>query len=335
MPAAPVGNERSDRSGPSAWCRLPGTPPIMSPSSSGAVCFCGDLVLGEGSTIVPPAAGGGSLVDYMALARAAGRARREAALPRPRPLDHRAGGEDRRVRRAPARARAPAARGARRRQALRPATCSTSPGPTSPSSMRPAAALAMRAHLEKLDGRGSAPARGSILSSHARSTRSHKAAADGLPARPDQAHARGAARAARRGARRDRDHDRAARLAALDAALVRRPRRRHLGVDVRQVPEGQEPRARQPLHAAGRDRRTSTRSCAAIQIEAETEIDPRHRRGPRVRQGADRSATPRGSTRSRAMPRRRCEAQAPKRVAIHFNPVRTATWDHRKLGGTY
>lgn len=29
------------------------------------------------------------------------------------------------------------------------------------------------------------------------------------------------------------------------------------------------------------------------------------------------------------------EAQAPKRVAIHFSPVRTATWDHRKLAGTY
>ena len=29
------------------------------------------------------------------------------------------------------------------------------------------------------------------------------------------------------------------------------------------------------------------------------------------------------------------EAQAPKRVAIQFRPVRTASWDHRKLGGTY
>ena len=29
------------------------------------------------------------------------------------------------------------------------------------------------------------------------------------------------------------------------------------------------------------------------------------------------------------------EAQAPKRVAIHFKPLRIATWDHRKLGGTY
>jgi PPOX class probable F420-dependent enzyme len=29
------------------------------------------------------------------------------------------------------------------------------------------------------------------------------------------------------------------------------------------------------------------------------------------------------------------QAQAAKRVAIHFLPRRTATWDHRKLGGTY
>jgi PPOX class probable F420-dependent enzyme len=29
------------------------------------------------------------------------------------------------------------------------------------------------------------------------------------------------------------------------------------------------------------------------------------------------------------------EAQAPKRVAIHFKPVRIASWDHRKLGGSY
>jgi PPOX class probable F420-dependent enzyme len=28
-------------------------------------------------------------------------------------------------------------------------------------------------------------------------------------------------------------------------------------------------------------------------------------------------------------------AQAPKRVTVHFHPVRVATWDHRKLGGTY
>src|ERR687891_1334347 len=29
------------------------------------------------------------------------------------------------------------------------------------------------------------------------------------------------------------------------------------------------------------------------------------------------------------------EAQAPKRVAIRFQPTRVASWDHRKLGGSY
>jgi hypothetical protein len=29
------------------------------------------------------------------------------------------------------------------------------------------------------------------------------------------------------------------------------------------------------------------------------------------------------------------QGQAAKRVAISFPPTRTATWDHRKLGGTY
>ncbi|MEX0972403.1 MAG: pyridoxamine 5'-phosphate oxidase family protein [Solirubrobacterales bacterium] len=29
------------------------------------------------------------------------------------------------------------------------------------------------------------------------------------------------------------------------------------------------------------------------------------------------------------------EAQAPKRVAIQFKPQRVASWDHRKLGGSY
>ena len=31
----------------------------------GDVCFCGDLILGEGSSIVPPQAAGGSLADYL------------------------------------------------------------------------------------------------------------------------------------------------------------------------------------------------------------------------------------------------------------------------------
>jgi PPOX class probable F420-dependent enzyme len=33
--------------------------------------------------------------------------------------------------------------------------------------------------------------------------------------------------------------------------------------------------------------------------------------------------------------RKALKAQARKRVAIRFEPVRVASWDHRKLGGTY
>lgn len=29
------------------------------------------------------------------------------------------------------------------------------------------------------------------------------------------------------------------------------------------------------------------------------------------------------------------EAQAPKRIGLHFKDVRTVSWDHRKLGGVY
>lgn len=29
------------------------------------------------------------------------------------------------------------------------------------------------------------------------------------------------------------------------------------------------------------------------------------------------------------------EAQAPKRIGLRFNALRTVSWDHRKLGGTY
>ena len=36
-----------------------------------------------------------------------------------------------------------------------------------------------------------------------------------------------------------------------------------LGVDLREVAEGPQPRARPALHAAGRDRRDATTSCAA------------------------------------------------------------------------
>ena len=83
-----------------------------------AVCFCGDLILGHGSAIVPPAEMGGSLADYMRSLELIGALDLELLAPGPRSADRRSGGEDRRVRRAPAGAASGAARGARRRRAL-------------------------------------------------------------------------------------------------------------------------------------------------------------------------------------------------------------------------
>jgi glyoxylase-like metal-dependent hydrolase (beta-lactamase superfamily II) len=67
MPPA-RGSEEGEAVGPFRALATPGHAPdhvAYVYGESGEVCFCGDLVLGEGSTIVPPAAGGGSLADYM------------------------------------------------------------------------------------------------------------------------------------------------------------------------------------------------------------------------------------------------------------------------------
>jgi glyoxylase-like metal-dependent hydrolase (beta-lactamase superfamily II) len=145
MPPAPTARE----AGPFTVLATPGHAPDHVAYMYGEVCFCGDLVLGEGSTIVPPAAGGGSLVDYMhsldALAAAGASLlcpghgewitdpaakiaeyaahRRERARLLVAALDAGRRGEDE----------------------LLAAAWSDVPAP-----MRPAAALAMRAHLEKL-----------------------------------------------------------------------------------------------------------------------------------------------------------------------------------------
>lgn len=121
------------------------------------VCFCGDLVLGEGSTIVPPAAAGGSLVDYM------GSLRRIAELdvellapghgswitdPQARIAEyvaHREARERRLVERLAA--------GERSRDRLLDQVWDDVP-----EVLRPAAAVAMQAHLEKLEAEGRLPA---------------------------------------------------------------------------------------------------------------------------------------------------------------------------------
>ena len=120
------------------------------------VVFCGDLVLGEGSTIVPPAAGGGSLPDYMRSLELLADLHALLLLPGHGPpiTD-------------------PAARideyAAHRRERERLLVEALDSGRRStdelldaawhdvPEPMRPAAALAMRAHLEKLDTEGRLP----------------------------------------------------------------------------------------------------------------------------------------------------------------------------------
>ncbi len=125
--------------------------------SLGSVVFCGDLILGWGSAIVPPAAQGGSLVDYMeslARVRALGPALMcpghgpwiedpEAKIDEY--VSHRLQRERKLV--------AALERGERSRQALLDAAWGDVP-----AAMRPAAALAMQAHLEKLEAEGRLPA---------------------------------------------------------------------------------------------------------------------------------------------------------------------------------
>ena len=68
------------------------------PASGGiTTCFTGDLILGEGSTIVPPREHGGSLADYMASLHRLNGMTLDLAAPRPRSRDHRSAREDQRV----------------------------------------------------------------------------------------------------------------------------------------------------------------------------------------------------------------------------------------------
>jgi glyoxylase-like metal-dependent hydrolase (beta-lactamase superfamily II) len=121
----------------------------------GDVCFCGDLVLGEGSTIVPPAAFGGSLDDYMESLRRVRDLGARILAPGHGPLiddptaridgylAHREDRERRLV--------AALDAGERSRTRLLDLVWDDVP-----ELMRPAAAMAMQAHLERLAAEGRA-----------------------------------------------------------------------------------------------------------------------------------------------------------------------------------
>jgi glyoxylase-like metal-dependent hydrolase (beta-lactamase superfamily II) len=121
------------------------------------VCFCGDLILGEGSSIVPPAAWGGSLGRYMQSLETV--AALEVSLLAPghgswitdpkariaEYLSHRCEREAKLV--------AALAAGERSRATLLDVAWDDVP-----AELRPMAAVAMQAHLEKLDDEGRLPA---------------------------------------------------------------------------------------------------------------------------------------------------------------------------------
>lgn len=122
----------------------------------GTACFCGDLILGEGSSFVPPAAMGGSLADYMAsLERLQGRGLEilhpghGADIVDPETkiaeyLEHRREREAKLV--------AALAAGERSRKALLDKVWADVP-----ENLRGAAEVVMQGHLEKLEAEGGLP----------------------------------------------------------------------------------------------------------------------------------------------------------------------------------
>ena len=131
--------------------------PIGSDREGPYACFTGDLILGEGSTIVGPRETGGSLRDYMDSLRRLQALDLEVLYPGHGPrvddpqakiaeyIAHRQEREDRLV--------AALERGERSRAALLDHVWDDVP-----EQLRGAAAIAMQAHLEKLEDEGRLPA---------------------------------------------------------------------------------------------------------------------------------------------------------------------------------
>lgn len=132
----------------------PGHP--AAPEAKGPICFSGDLILGEGSTIVPPAEHGGSLSDYMESLRKLSVLDLELIYPGHGPvitdpaakiseyIEHR---EERELKLVDA-----LERGERSRLRLLDEVWDDVP-----AELRPMAAFAMQAHLDKLADEGRLP----------------------------------------------------------------------------------------------------------------------------------------------------------------------------------
>lgn len=157
-PAHPAGESRVSADppvdlGPFIAIATPGHAPDHTCFLWESVLFCGDLLLGEGSTIVPPAALGGSLADYMDSLERVAALEAELLAPGHGPwitdpgakvaeyLEHRRERERKLV--------AALEAGERSRERLLDAAWGDVP-----TVLRPAAAMAMQAHLEKLEDEG-------------------------------------------------------------------------------------------------------------------------------------------------------------------------------------
>jgi glyoxylase-like metal-dependent hydrolase (beta-lactamase superfamily II) len=144
-----------ERIGPFDVIPTPGHAPDHVAFALGDICFCGDLVLGEGSSIVPPDGGGlpaylDSLErlrarDFGLLCPGHGPWILEPAAKLAEYREHRLDRERRLL--------AALARGERSRERLLAAVWDDVP-----EAMRPVAAIAMEAHLDKLDAEGKLPA---------------------------------------------------------------------------------------------------------------------------------------------------------------------------------
>ncbi len=146
---------RAPRVGPFAVIPTPGHAADHVAFLLDDVCFCGDLILGEGSSIVPPAAAGGSLGEYMASLGRLNELELMLLCPGHGPwitdpgemiaayLEHRADRESKLL----------AALDSGERSRARLLDLAWEDVPTE---LRPAAALAMQAHLEKLAAEGRA-----------------------------------------------------------------------------------------------------------------------------------------------------------------------------------
>jgi glyoxylase-like metal-dependent hydrolase (beta-lactamase superfamily II) len=153
----PQAREIPGEVGPFQVVPTPGHAPDHVALVWGKVCFCGDLMLGWGSSIVPPAAYGGSLSDYMESLERVAALDVDLLAPGHGPwitephakvseyIEHRRDREAKLV--------AALAAGERSRARLLDVAWDDVP-----AELRPMAALAMQAHLEKLDDDGRLPA---------------------------------------------------------------------------------------------------------------------------------------------------------------------------------